>query len=273
MIDHCSSTVGPMLLRAALVTIFLAAPEIRAAEDRYDLLGKVLAQFVRVFAGESAGDPRALQLVVSIEQMTGLPPQLVGTRAEIAIEPPDKLRLRGPILGETFTLVRNGNLLWVHPAAKARLLLDPSSGFGLPPPDKKFQLRAFKLPIPEKQLVFLPVLFAVTDVGRERFRGEECRVLDVRLMPELAAALEVEGWVARVWVKPDATPARLTLARRGWNIVVRFEEVVFSGSLPAGTWKPAEADSADYLELQASDYSRFLRAITAAHQAKTNPPR
>src|SRR5687767_9017547 len=136
-----------MLLRAALVIIFFAAPEIRAAEDRYDLLGKVLGPFVRVFAGESAGDSRALQLVVSIEQMTGLPPELVGTRAEVAIEPPDKLRLRGPILGGTFTLVRNGNLLWVQPAAKARALLDPGSAPGLTAADKKFQLRAFKLPI------------------------------------------------------------------------------------------------------------------------------
>ena len=258
----------PMLFRAALVIIFIAAPDIRAAEDRYDLLGKVLGPFVRVFVGESAGAPHALQLVVSIEQMTGLPPELVGTRAEIAIEPPDKLRLRGPILGETFTLVRNGNLLWVHPAAKARPLLSPGSGPGLPAADKKFQLRAFKLPIPEKQLVFLPVLFAVTDMGRDRVRGEVCRVLDVRLMPELARALEVERWVARLWVTADATPARLTLARPGWNIVVRFEEIVFSGTLPASIWKPTEAESVDYREIQPEDYSRFLRAITAAQQAK-----
>lgn len=241
----------------------------RAADDRYDLLGKVLMPFVGIFARDPASGHRAIRLVLTIEQMTGLPAELAGTQAEIAIQAPDKLRLHGPILGETITLVRNGNQLWVHPAAKARALLDrPTDGGELPPPEKKFQLTDFKLPIPEKQLVFLPVLFAIKEVGREVLGGVECQVLDVQLMPELARSLEVQGWVARVWIKPDATPARLTLARKGWNVVVRFDQVAFSESLPATTWRPSEQESADYLELRPKDYSRFLGAITGARMQK-----
>ena len=256
------------LFHAALLMVLFLAATSRGAEDRYDLLGKVLKPFVGLFARDGAGGLRALRLTVSIEQMTGLPAELVGARSEIAIESPDKLRLHGPILGETFTLVRDRELLWIHPAAQARALLEGTAEAGLPAAEKKFQLSEFRLPIPEKQLVFLPVLFAVNDVGREFFGGRECRVLDVRLMPELGRALEVQGWVARLWVNPDATPARLTLARKGWNVVLRFEQVAFSESLPASTWKPSTEESADYLELRPKDYGRFLRAITGGEEAK-----
>lgn len=259
----------PLLLRAALLVVLLPPPGMRAAEDRYELLGKVLMPFVSIFARDTASAHRALRLAVSIEQMTGLPAELVAAHAEIAIESPDKLRLHGPILGETVTLMRNGDELWVHPATTARALLEGAgAGHELPPAEKKFQLGEFKLPIPEKQLVFLPILFAVNDVGREVFAGQECRVLDVRLMPELARSLEVQGWVARVWVKPDATPARLTLARKGWNVVLRFDQVAFSKSLPPGTWRPSEDEAADWLELRPRDYRRFLRAIAGAQKAK-----
>ncbi len=42
------------------------------------------------------------------------------------------------------------------------------------------------LPVPQKELVFLPVLFQVADKGTEKVIGEPCRVLDVQLMPQLA---------------------------------------------------------------------------------------
>lgn len=248
---------------ALLFAGFVHTSEVSAADDRYALLGKVLTPLFGVFAGDAESGDRALKLTVRIEQMTDLPAELAGTRAEIAVQAPDKLRLHGPLLGEDLTIVRHEQRIWVSPGAKAKALLDSAR---LPKADKKFKLGEFKLPIPKNQLVFLPMLFSIKDLGSEQFGGDLCRVLDVQLMAEIARSLEVEGWVARVWIRPDATPARLTLARKGWNVVLRFERVEFAATLPASTWQPTSDEAADLFELTPKDYDRLLRALTGGRE-------
>jgi len=248
---------------ALLVAEFVLAFEVSAADDRYALFGKVLTPLFGVFAADAESGDRGLKLTVRIEQMTDLPAELAGARAEIAVQAPDKLRLHGPLLGENLTIVRDRQRIWVSPGAKAKALLDSAR---LPKADKKFQLGDFKLPIPENQLVFLPVLFSIKDLGSEPFGGDVCRVLDLQLMAEIARSLEVEGWVARIWIRPDATPARLTLARKGWNVVLRFEQVDFAATLPQSTWQPTSDEAADLFELPPKDYDRLLRAIVGMRE-------
>jgi hypothetical protein len=69
-----------------------------------------------------------------------------------------------------------------------------------------------------------------------------------------------------MWIRPDATPARLTLARKGWNVVLRFERVEFAAKLPASTWQPTSEEAADAFELKPTDYDRLLRAVTGARK-------
>lgn len=250
-------------IRLALTAALLAtSPAMFAADDRYDVLGKVLTPFLTLFA-EDANEGRAMSMAVRIEQMTDLPAALVGAKAEISVEAPDKLRLHGPVLGETLTLVRNGDKIWVHPGAKAKALLDAANaGKQLPPAEKKYKLGDFTLPIPAKEMNLLPILFTVKDAGSEALDGEPCRVLDLALMPELARSGALAGLTGRVWARANSTPARFTVARSDWNIVLRFDRVDFSAKLPASTWEPTSEEAADVLELEPKDYSRFLRAIT-----------
>ena len=231
-------------------------------ENRYDVLSKALTPFLAVFAKERKSDDRAFALKIRIEQASNLPEALRGASAEIALQAPDKLRLHGPLLGETFTIVRDDEKVWIAPGAKARALLDAAvAGRELPKADKKFKLGEFRLPFPEKHLKLLTALFAVKDLGFDTIDGVECRALDVKLLPELASSIEAEGWVSRLWVRPDYTPMRLTLARKGWNIVLRFDDVKFAHELPESTWEPSADERADVLELTPKEYSRFLRAI------------
>jgi len=247
-----------------LAAIFFLAtlPFVRAEENRYDVLSKTLNPFLSVFAKDRKSEEPGFALNLRVEQSTDLPTELRGSSAEIALQAPDKLRLRGPLLGETFTIVRDGDDVWISPGAAARALLEATvAGRELPKADKKFKLGDFRLPIPEKQLKLLTALFSVKDQGFDAVDGVECRVLDVTLMPELASSLDAEGWVGRLWVRPDYTPLRLTLARKGWNIVLRFDDVRFSKSMPGSTWKPGADEADDVLKLSAKEYSRFLRAI------------
>jgi hypothetical protein len=246
----------------ALIIACLVSPSAPAEEPRYDVLSKTLTPFLAVFAKDRKSEDRAFALKLRIEQSTDLPTELRGARAELALQAPDKLRLRGPLLGETFTIVRDDEKVWIAPGAVARALLDAAvAGKSLPKADKKFKLGEFKLPFPEKHLKLLTALFSVKDLGFDTVDEIKCRVLDVKLMPELASSIEAEGWVGRLWIRPDYTPLRLTLARKGWHMVIRFDEVQFAKSLPESTWQPGPEEAGDVLELTPKEYSRFLRAI------------
>src|SRR6185369_14971885 len=103
----------------ALALTLCTALTASAEEDRYDVLGKVLTPFVSLLAPDATAN-HALALSVRIEQMTDLPAELAGARAEISIEAPNKLRLHGPVLGESLTIVRNCDKIRVHPGAIAK---------------------------------------------------------------------------------------------------------------------------------------------------------
>lgn len=250
-------------MKASVLLIPLLCTLNAAAQDnRYDIVSKTIMPFLSVLSKDGKSENRAFALKVRIESASDLPAALKDARAEITVQAPDKLRLHGPLLGETFTLVRDGEKIWVAPGAKARALLDAAvAGKELPPPEKKYKLRDFRLPFPEKQLIFMAALLTIKDLGTETLDGVECRAMDLSLMPELAKSLDAENWVARLWVRPDHKPARITLARKGWHIVLRFDEVEFASDLPESTWEPGPAEAGDVLELEPKEYSRFLRAI------------
>ena len=249
-------------LRLVLLAVLLAPAPGISAENKYDVLAKALTPFVNVFAKQTKNPNRALRLAVRLESMTDLPEAFAGARAELALEYPDKVRLHGPVLGEELTIVRRGQTLWVAPGSAADAALKAAvSAKKLPPEDHTFRLEPFTLPVPEKQLVFLPTLFRVQDAGSELLDGELCRVLDLQLVPEAARSLKEPGWSARLWVRADGKPARLTVQRPAWQIAVRLESVEFSKALPETTWEPSSEEAGDVLEVSPARYQQLLKAL------------
>ena len=189
----------------------------------------------------------------------------VGVQSALAAEPAPVVAVTpasAPVLGEDVTICRRGQEVWAYPASKLQPLIEAAAAAKkLPKLDKKFRLEPFALPIPEKQLVFLPVLFQVNEIGSESLDGESCRVLDLFLMPELAKSLKAKDWASRVWARPNAKPARLSVAKGDWNVVVRFEQVEFSPALPASTWEPTPEQAADVLQLDAPRYQQLLESL------------
>ena len=254
-----------MKSRVLLVTaLILAAPTaVRSAENKYDVLGKTLTSFVQLFAAKSATGHRALTLTLRLEAMTDLGAPWKDAHAEIALQYPDKLRLHGPVFGEEVTICRDGERLWVFPRERAQALFKAAAAAKkLPAADKRFRLEPFRLPVPEKQLVFLPVLFQVTDAGYQELREGLCRVLDLKLMPELAQSLRADNWSARIWVHPDDyRPARIQLTRAEWYAVVGLDEIRFAKTLPEATWQPPAEQADDVWNLSPAEYQQLLRLI------------
>ncbi len=242
-----------------LLAALLAAAPLRAEENRYDVVSKLLTPFIGVLAKTTRSPNRALLLSGRLERLTGVPPELAGATAEVALQFPDRLRIRGPVLGEEVTICRDRQQVWVTPSARVKTLLEVATTqkrFGKVDADAR--LEPLQLPLPEKQLVFLPALLVVKDAGTEAVDGESCRVLDLALMPELEKSLKETGWSARVWVRPNYRPARLVLKRPGWELAVKFDRVEFSAQLPAETWTPP---SEDVLTLDAPRFRQLIQAI------------
>jgi hypothetical protein len=51
------------------------------------------------------------------------------------------------------------------------------------------------------------------------------------------------------------------VAKPGWNVVVRFQQVDFSPALPESTWEPAPEQASDILTLDAPHYQQLLEAL------------
>jgi hypothetical protein len=248
------------LLAAALLLLVRPAA---ARENPYALLGRCLAPFVNLVAVETKNPNRALSLSVRLEQMTGLPEELRGAHADFAVQAPDKLRVHAPVQGEELTICRKGQEVWVFPGSKAgEVLKKLEAAKKLPPANPKFRLAPFGLPIPEKQLVFIPALFQVHDAGTEAIDGVACQVLDLQLNSMLAHSLKAEDWTARLWVRPDATPARLFLQQgSAWSATVKFETVTFQPALPTATWDPLPEQIGDVAKIPPIRYNQLLRTF------------
>ncbi len=246
-------------LHLILAAALLAAPPADAEEHRYDVVAKLLSPFINVLARNTKNPNRAMALTARLERLTDVPSELIGTQAELSLQYPDRLFIHGPILGEQLTVCRNGQQVWVTPGAKVQAIFElASTQKKLPKLDPAAQIEPFRLPIPEKQLVFLPALLQVKDAGSETVDGENCRVLDLALMPELERSFKDKGWSARVWVRPNYRPARLVLTRPGWELAVKFDRVEFSAKLPDATWQPPLED---VLTLDAPRFRQLLQAV------------
>lgn len=261
-------TSCPSPRRARYFALFLfwaaAAASLRAQSaapmNPYDALGRVLVPIASLFSNAPHDGQHALSATLVLEAMTGLPPEWAGSRVDLALEPPERVLVRVPGLAEggTTTFCRVGQEIWIAPGSRfAALAASPAADGGEPmlksPKHKKKGKKAKReeglaplaLPFPPQQLALLPVLFTVKEGGE----AAGMRILDVRLMPELARGLGVEEWSARLFLDSgkqgapgEPRLARVELSHPGWHIAVRVERLEFFKELPASTWTPPSDD-------------------------------
>ena len=118
-----------LLIRGSLPAQTAPATSGGGGSNPYDLLGRVLAPIATVFcptgsrAEGSPQKPQAFTAKLILQEMTGLPSELVGAHAELAVEPPDRFLIRVPFAGQPTTLCRKGQEIWIAP--KAALLALP----------------------------------------------------------------------------------------------------------------------------------------------------
>ncbi len=227
---------------AVPAALLLISPSLKAAarENAYDQLSATLLPIAQVFSPK--GENKALRATLVLESMTGLPAERTGGALELAVQPPWRAKIDGSFGFRKATVVREGQTLRIAPP-EVTALFTPEK------PKKKRKkkqaegLEPLVLPFPPEQLALLPILFTVKELAKD---ADGRRVLEVRLMPELARSLsqkhpeaQVEEWWGRLSLK-DGTLARLELGRPGWSVAVRVERLEFARQLPPETWAAPE---------------------------------
>jgi hypothetical protein len=232
-------------------------------ENPYDVLGKALMPLFRVFVfkadvAPAPGPGHSMVLDAHIIGASKLPPEFDGQAVHIAISAPDRALVQAPISRVMFSLCRNGDDLWAAPGSQLQAILDlangtsavnappPPNGAGTPGKKKKDKsgevLTPLVLPISEKELVFLPILFQVTDGGSETVAGQPCRVLNVTLMQQLSKALHADNWSGKLWISANYALVQIELISPGWNGTVAIDKLDFPDTLPDSTFAPPATD-------------------------------
>jgi hypothetical protein len=255
----------PVLKYAAMAVAALCCmARADGQENMYDVLGKALVPIANVFARneDGAAARHALVLDAHLVEASGLPPELQGQAVHVALMTPDEVLVQAPIAGELMTVCRDGDTLWGTPGSKIQALVDQATAAATDAPGKKKKKKAadiilgpLALPFPQKDLVFLPLLFAVEDGGTEAVAGAPCRVLDTQVMPQLAKSLHATGWTARVWVGADYGIVKIALKGPDWSGTVAIDKLAYPAELPDGTFQPT---GTDVLRLTAAQFMELM---------------
>lgn len=250
-----------LLAALAVFAVSAGAQPLPPRENPYEVIGKVFQPFWGVLLAESNGANRAAEVDLVLAEAGGrLPKEMKGAALKARVQFPDKVLVEAPVLGEKFTVCRNGDKVWATPGRKVEFLL---SNFHVAPKKPATTGTPLSLPISAQQAIFLPALFSVprADVAEvDDLNGETCRVISVKLMPELARATKAEDFQATLWVAPGHKIRRLQLARRDFTATIDVRQLNFLASLPESTWEPA-AGNADIHRTDTSMLEGLLYAV------------
>ncbi len=262
----------PVIILATLMGLVAARPLSAqethpGPENVYDVLGKALRPLGNVFAANDDGQPGAHGMVLDAHMVqtsgTAGPDEIPAPVGEVsgtgtavgkfqpqsvhvALMTPDALLVQAPIGGEVFSVCRDGDSLWATPGSKIQALLDAAADKAAgkkkkkPKVDGEKLLGPLALPVRQREMAFLPLLFQAADAGTADVAGIPCRVIDAQIMPQLSKSLR--GWTARLWIGPDYAIRQITVQGPKWSGTLAIDKLEFPPELPEATFQPGGSD-------------------------------
>ena len=89
-------------------------------DNPYDVIGKIFQPLWGVLLADTKSPNRAATLTIAMSEVSGrLPVNTKGAQLKAAVQFPDKVKLEAPVLGEQFTICRNGNEVWATPGMRS----------------------------------------------------------------------------------------------------------------------------------------------------------
>lgn len=260
----------PLLLSAPAMAQARTAPaptsEAPAASDELtpvDVFQAALEAWADVVE-PPAGEPgRCLSGTLHLVAADMLPAQVGQRRLSFAWQAPDHLRVDVPIAGDTYSVGRTGEELWVHAPATNFGVIGRCgvARFRATPDDlDTTTLAPVRLPIEREQLALAAVLLEV-EAGAPVEEGHS-----LLLMPTPAAlSLGVPEGELELWLGDDLLPTRLRwIDDEEHALELAFEGIHFSEPPAAEHWELTPGPD-DVIEIVAlSHLTRFIGSLVAS---------
>lgn len=242
------------LIRSLLLALPLGilAPTLHSAAPE-QLAESAILPFLDVLASPPANEARSFRIQGKIESI-GTQNFATPQPFDFSVQPPGRLRLTLPSGNDQITACRDGQRAWISPASVVQPLLKNPQG-----PKRKKEFPPMELPFSGKQLALLPVLLEVQDKGSAPLDGTNCRVVDVRMQPDISRLMppEAKGWAVRLWLNPQGQPARAGIQAPGASAVLKVDRIQFSQQLPPQLWAPP----ADALSLTPAEFEEITSKL------------
>jgi outer membrane lipoprotein-sorting protein len=195
------------------------------------------------------GSPTTFFTRLDIVKAEGLPKELSGQSAALALQAPDRVSLSFEYKGKTYAAGRNGQEAWVYvPDKKFGVVGKPGLPRFASAPEKRDQARLgpLKLPLSKEQLALLPLLTKVESGPGEQIEKHRCHVLTITPKPEAIEALRLPNGTLKLWVRDsDNLPIRMSYADgKGVNVELQLRDPRYNEPWPAERWNiPARPES------------------------------
>lgn len=202
-----------------------------ASDNAYDLFHRAVHPVALVLANDAKGDTL---LASGTASMAGQPP--VGWR--LALRPPSQMRLEiFPTKDQSFSLVRDGQDLWLVPADALEKLPSPEAATRALQPGGT-ALPALQLPVNSQALALLPALLQIRDAGSVEIEGQAGRRLNIQPIGELSK--ETGPVELELWVREDRPRMIIVNPNTAEAVQIAIGDLRIAETAPASLWTPGE---------------------------------
>jgi outer membrane lipoprotein-sorting protein len=239
------------------IAFFLLGPRFGLAQNKYDVLAKMLQPYGALFYSKSAN--KAMLAEVTIRQASKAAPLLLNRQMRISFQFPDKLRVETGDQDQRMILCRDGQNVWVYPKN-----LGDQLGVAAGSSESKQTIPDFRLPIRDQQIVFLPALFQILRYESTKDRASQpAWDLEFRIDPQLMKNLKDSFVVDALVRQSDYQVENIRAKSSVFSGELEVESTQFLPSLPAETWLPEQSIAADAVTLSPSGYRGALQKLSS----------
>jgi hypothetical protein len=221
------------LLPAILAAILLFAAPSLNAQNKYDVLARVLQPYGALFYSKAA--TKAMQADVILREGPPTAAEIRNQPLRVFLQMPDKLRIESLDPQHRVVFCRNGQKVWIYPHEYLAGIVVAG-----PRPDRAMRIPDFRLPLKDQQILWIPALFQILrfEAGSDS-GGTPTWTLDFQVAPEFAQALKCDPWMASALVRQsDYAVRRLRVESSNWTGAFDVLACRFEKTLPPQTWDP-----------------------------------
>jgi len=225
--------VDQRLLSAILAAGLLFGARSLRAQNKYDVLARVLQPYAALFYSKST--TKAMQADLILREGRPTATEILNQPLRVFLQMPDKLRIETLDPQHRVVFCRNGQKVWVYP----QKILDGITATGRPP-GRRSRIPDFHLPLKDQQLVWIPALFQILRFeSASDVAGTATWAMDIQLAPEFAQAMKCEAWTATAIVKQSDFQLRyLRIESSSWTGAFDILGSRFGKGFPPQTWEP-----------------------------------